>query len=127
MLVAVTSFVLHSGAMAGVHARGIVSHQSSAATHIGACRQSQSENGDRITHVRAPDACAHMMADSDHESAGGTHKPHCSTVCGLVLPSIGLGAVAAPVIAVTLALMSQHGSGLDPDSLQRPPRTPCIA
>ena len=97
MVAAVTSFVLHSGAMAGLD------------HHV-----------DRsvISHVE-------LSADCDPNGLGCSHPHHCSSVCAQALPSLGIEAGNVSPEAITLALVSQHGSGIEPTGLKRPPRARC--
>ena len=94
MLAAVMSFVLHTGAMAGLdhHAdRSVTSHIEAA-------------------------------AECDPGGPGCGHAPHCSSVCAQALPSLGIEARDVSPEAIILILVSQHGSGIEPIGLKRPPR-----
>ncbi|MBJ6126827.1 hypothetical protein [Microvirga splendida] len=124
MLTAVTAFVLHGGVMAGLHAHGATSVESwEAAARINGSAQPDGGNGHGAAGVRASDICACPLLEADHDRAGPNDPPHCGTFCGMALPSFGPGAATAPATATRLAMVSQWGSGADPDSLKRPPRT----
>lgn len=95
MLAAMTAFVLHSGAMAGLD------------HHADRSEISQIE----VSHDCHPDgfACGHTS--------------HCSSVCAQCLPAVGTEPGDVLPEAIKLVLVSQHGSGIKPMSLKRPPRT----
>ena len=95
MLAAMASFVLHSGAMAGLD-----------------------HHADRggISHIEVSNDC-------DPDGFGCGRTPHCSSVCAQVLPSVGIGLDDISPEAIKLVLVSQLGSGIEPMGRKRPPRT----
>jgi hypothetical protein len=95
MLVTVTSFVLHPGAMAGLD-----------------------HHADRsgISHIEVSNGC-------DPDGLGCGHTSHCSSVCAQALPSVGIELGDVSPEAILLVLVSQHGSGIEPIGLKRPPRS----
>ena len=127
MLVAMTSFVLHGGAMAGVHQHGMGStdcattapaghvHQAAAHDHSSAhAHQAEHDHADGVTH--------------QHLAESAVSSPCCASVCAMALTAIGPDAIPAPIgIAVELLPASQNGTGTSLDGLKRPPRTPAIA
>ncbi|MFC4172455.1 hypothetical protein ACFOYU_10325 [Microvirga sp. GCM10011540] len=124
MLAAVTAFVLHGVVMAGLNAPGAVSVESwEAAAHINGSSQPDDGDGHGAPGVRASDICACALGEAGHDGAGPNHAPHCGTVCGMALPSFGPGVATLLATATRLAMVSQQGSGADPDGLKRPPRT----
>jgi hypothetical protein len=125
MLVAMTSFVLHSGALAGMHRHGQGSpdceptasaeyghqHEVQVAAHV---HQKAHDHGDEV----APD---------DQQADSGLEGPCCASACPIAMAPLGLDAISAPLgIAVALLPTCQKGSGLSLDGLKRPPRTPSI-
>ncbi|MFC4172441.1 hypothetical protein ACFOYU_10255 [Microvirga sp. GCM10011540] len=128
VLVAMASFVLHGGAMAALQAHDGGPARGAHATHTKDADRPHPECADRVVTAVAPDGCVHGAGGPDHDGSEGPHSPHCGMVCGLALPSGSLGPVPVPATAaVCLPLESQRGSGIDPNGLKRPPRTPCIA
>jgi hypothetical protein len=128
VLVAMASFVLHNGAMAGLQAHDLDSAR--AGSHAAPMEQFQQhqECGGETAVVEAGDGCASMGGSHDHEGAQGLHNSHCGSFCGFALPSVDLGpGTARTIAAITLTPVGQQGSGIDPNGLKRPPRTPGIA
>lgn len=111
MLVAVASFVLHSGALAGMHRHGQGSPD---------CEQTTSSG---LGHQHDPQAAAHV-----HQADAGPEGSCCASACPIAMAPLGLDTISAPMtLALSLVPGSQRGSGIDPGHLKRPPRTPCIA
>ena len=130
MLVATAAFVLHGSAMASLHAHGADSPQCKpATTHIHA--PAAHDHGDGVVHVhadRSAKASGHDHGPNGTHHAAGNDGPCCSTVCSVTLAAFGFEVISAPLgLAQDLRPASQVGSGIDPNGLKRPPRTPCIA
>jgi hypothetical protein len=138
MLVAMTSFVLHSGALAGMHRHGQGSpdceptasaeyghqHEVQVAAHV---HQKAHDHGDGITHHHAQADVADEVAPDDQQADSGLEGPCCASACPIAMAPLGLDAISAPLgIAVALLPTCQKGSGLSLDGLKRPPRTPSI-
>ncbi|MFC1458324.1 hypothetical protein ACETIH_16785 [Microvirga arabica] len=123
VLVAMASFVLHGGVLAGLggHDAGHTRTEAHASHTKTADQPHQDCAGGFV--VEAPDGCA-PGADG---GADGPHSLHCGSVCGLVLPTAAGPAAVLAADTVPLSLESQLGSGIDPTGLKRPPRTPGIA
>ncbi len=136
MLVAVASFVLHSGALAGMHRHGQGSpdceqttssglghqHDPQAAAHV---HQAAHDHGDGVAHQHAK---ADVAASDDQKADAGTEGSCCASACPIAMAPLGLDTISAPMtLALSLVPGSQRGSGIDPGHLKRPPRTPCIA
>ncbi len=139
MLVAMASFVLHGGAMAGMHQHGPGSTECAPAapaghTHQASVHDHSSAHAHPGAHNHA-DGAAHQHADTalDTADAGdpasdAKPSPCCASVCAIAMTAIGSDAMSAPMgIAVALLPTSQNGSGMSLDGLKRPPRTPSIA
>jgi hypothetical protein len=138
MLVAVASFVLHSGAMAGFHHHGPGSTEC-AETAAGHVHQAAQEHDERAAQVQG-DGKVHHHAPADHAHAdltgdGATDDRQaptgdtcCANVCAVALTALTPSAISAP-LSVTAALppVSHDGVSTHLDRLKRPPRTPCIA
>ncbi|WP_201860723.1 hypothetical protein [Microvirga soli] len=128
VLVAVTVFVLHNGAMAGMRAHDLDGARSGSHAALIEKFQQHQDCAGETAGVEAEDGCASMGGGHDHEGAQGLHNSHCGSFCGFALPSVDLGPGTARIVAmITLTPVSQQGSGIDPNGLKRPPRTPCIA
>jgi hypothetical protein len=138
MLVAMTSFVLHGGAMAGMHQHGPGSTECALAApaghvHHASVHDHSSAHAQQADHDPA-DGVAHQHADTalDTAEAGdpasdAKPSPCCASVCAIALTAIGSDAISAPMgIAAALLPTSQNGSGMSLDGLKRPPRTPSI-
>ena len=139
MLVAMTSFVLHGGAMAGVHQHGMGStdcattapaghvHQAAAHDHSSAhAHQAEHDHADGVTHQHLAESVD--TADAGDPASDAKSSPCCASVCAMALTAIGPDAIPAPIgIAVELLPASQNGTGTNLDGLKRPPRTPTIA
>ncbi|MBM1174976.1 hypothetical protein [Microvirga arabica] len=132
MLVAMTSFVLHSGALAGMHRHGqgasdcqpIASaahgHQHGAAAHV---HQAAHDHGEGVALQHAQ-AAADESAPDDQTSKAGLDGACCASACPIAMAPLGLDAISAPMtLALSLIPGSQRGSGIDPGHLKRPPRT----
>ncbi len=126
MLVAMTTFALHNGAMAGLKGHSAASHHAEGGIQSGAPHQTYREHGGDAALAEAANSCADRDDPGDPEGADAARIPHCGNICGLGLPSIELGVPACSMTAATLALVSQEGTGVDPTGPERPPRTPCI-
>ena len=133
MLVAMTSFVLHGGAMAGMHQHGPGSTECAPAAPAGHVRQAAvhdhsaaHDHADGAAHQHADTASD--MADAGDPASDAEPSPCCASVCAIALTFIAPDALSAPMgIAVELLPASQNGTGMSPDGLKRPPRTPSIA
>ncbi|HEV2565303.1 MAG TPA: hypothetical protein VGU19_09480 [Microvirga sp.] len=136
MLVAMTSFVLHSGALASMHRHGrgasdcqsmasaAHGHQHGAAAHV---HQAAHDHGDGVGHHRAQAEAADESASDDQRAKASLEGPCCASACPLAMAPLGLDAISVPMgIAVALLPASQNGSGMSLDGLKRPPRTPSI-
>ena len=137
MLVAMASFVLHGGAMAGVHQHGPGSakcataasaghvHQAAAHEHSAAHFHQSKHDHAGVAHQHA---YAHLdTADAGDPTSGATPSPCCDSVCAIALSAIGPDAISAPMdIAAELLPTSQNGTGMSLDGLKRPPRTTSI-
>ncbi|MXQ12298.1 hypothetical protein [Microvirga makkahensis] len=139
MLVAMTSFVLHGGAMAGMHQHGPGSTDCAAVAPAGHVHQAAAHNhsaahAPQAGHVHG-DGVAHQHLDEslDPADAGDTASdakpsPCCASVCAIALTAFGPDGISAPMgIAAALLPTSQNGTGMSLDGLKRPPRTPSIA
>ena len=139
MLVAVASFVLHGTAMAGVHQHAPGStecattassgHVHQAAAHDHATIDVQLANHDHGTGVAHNHAEADLSEDEtpSDQHAAGEGSACCASVCAMALTEFGLNTMSAPMSSsLTLIPESQCGSGIDPNGLKRPPRTPSI-
>ncbi len=139
MLVAVTSFVLHGGAMAGLHqhspgsaecttpASGGHVHQAEAHEHSTPnAHQVVHDHGDRAAHHHV-DAELMDEASPGDQQAAGEGSLCCAGICAIALIAFGPDTTSAPMGVLILVPDSQRGSGVDPNGLKRPPRTSCIA
>lgn len=140
MLVAVASFVLHGGAMAGLHQHGPGSTECAAPSSGGHVHQAAAHgrstlDAHQIGHDRSAGAAHHHVdADLSNEAApsdqqaAGEGSPCCAGICAIALTGFGPDTTSAPMGATLIPVpVSQRGSGIDPNGLKRPPRTPCIA
>jgi hypothetical protein len=139
MLVAMTSFVLHGGAMAGMHQHGPGStecapaapavhvHQAAAHDHSSAhAHQAEHDHADGAAHQHLDESL--HTADAADPASDAKPSPCCASVCAIGLTAIAPDAISAPIgIAVELLPTSQNGTGMSLDGLKRPPRTPSIA
>ncbi len=132
MLVAMTSFVLHSGVLAGMHRHGqgpsdcqpMVStahgHQHGAAAHV---HQAAHDHGDGVAYHHAQ-AAADESAPDYQPAKADLDGPCCASACPVAMAPLGLDTISAPMgIAVALLPTSQNGTGMSLDGLKRPPRT----
>jgi hypothetical protein len=139
MLVAMTSFVLHGGAMAGMHQHGLGSTEcastaSAGHVHQAAAHDNSEAHSHQAEHNHA-DGSAHQhfdefldTADAGDLTSDAKPSPCCASVCAIALTAIAPDAISAPIgIAVELLPTSQDGTGMSLDGLKRPPRTPSIA
>jgi hypothetical protein len=135
MLVAAASFVLHSGALAGLHRHGQGSpdceqtassghghqHGPQAAAHV---HHSAHDHGDGITHHHAKADVVDEATPDDQQADAGTQGSCCASACPIAMAPLGLDTISAPMtLALSLVPGSQRGSGIDPGQLKRPPRT----
>ncbi len=138
MLVAMTSFVLHGGAMAGVHRHGMGStecappasaghvHQAAAHDHSAAHAHPPEHDHGRAVHQHAE--AAPDVADADDPASDAQASHCCASVCAIALTVVAPDAISVPIgIAVELLPTSQNGTGMSLDGLKRPPRTASIA
>ncbi len=138
MLVSVASFVLHSGALAGMHRHGQGSsdceqtassgrghqHGSQAGAHVHGAAH---DHGNGTTHHHAMADVADEVAPDDQQADAGPVGSCCASACPIAMAPLGLDAISAPMtLALSLVPESQRGSGIDPGHLKRPPRTPSI-
>jgi hypothetical protein len=140
MLVAMTSFVLHGAAMAGLHQHGPGSTEcatTASAGHVHAATSHQPstldahhaahDHGSGVDHHHAKADLPDEVASSDQQAAG-EGSPCCASICAIALTAFGLDTTSAPMeVSLILVPESQRGSGIDPNGLKRPPRTPDIA
>jgi hypothetical protein len=140
MLVAVASFVLHGGAMAGLHqhsqdttdcattASGGHVHRVAAHDHAAPVAQhAVHDHGDGVAHHHAEADPAPEEVPSDQQAAD-EGSACCAGVCAVALIAFGSGTSSVPMASrLVVVLTSQVGSGIDPNGLKRPPRTPSIA
>lgn len=137
MLVAMASFVLHSGALAGMHRHGLGAsdcqpvtsaahgHLHGAEAHV---HQAAHDHGDGVAHHHDQADAADESAPDDQQAKAGPKGPCCASACPVAMAPLGLDAISASMgIAVALLPTSQNGSGMSLDGLKRPPRTPSIA
>jgi hypothetical protein len=138
MLVAMTSFVLHGGAMAGMHQHGPGStdcttnattghvHQAAAPDHSSEqVHQTEHDHTGSVTYQHV-DATLDT-ADAGDPASDAKPSPCCASFCAIALTAIGPSSISAPIgIAVALLPVSQNGTGMSLDGLKRPPRTPSI-
>ncbi len=140
MLVAVASFVLHGGATAGLHrhgqdatecgttASGRHVHRAAAHNHVTPSAQHavhDHEDGVAQHHAEANPAQDEVPSN---QQAAGEGSACCAGVCAVALIAYGSDTTSALMgIGLTLMPGSQRGSGIGPNGLKRPPRTPSIA
>jgi len=135
MLVAVMSFVIHSGAMAGFHQHGPGSTdcaQEASAGHVHkAAAHDHDEHADGKDHHHAqPD---HDHADvtgdgatDDRQAAAG--DTCCAKVCAVALTAVSPDTLSGPIgVNAELLPESQDGASTNLDGHKRPPRTLSIA
>ena len=140
MLVAVASFVLHGGAMAGLHQHGPGSTECAAPASGGHVHQAATHShptpaAHDVGHDHGEGAADHhhdagMLdeASPSDQQAAGEGSPCCAGICAIALTGFGPDTTSAPMGATLVRVpASQRGSGIDPNGLKRPPRTPCIA
>ena len=135
MLVAMTSFVIHSGALAGMHRHGQGStdceqttssglghhHGPQAAAHV---HQAAHDHGDGVAHRHAKADVVDEVASDGQKADAGPERPCCASACPIAMAPLGLDANSAPMsLALSLVPGSRRGSGTDPGHLKRPPRT----
>ncbi len=139
MLVAMTSFVLHGGAMAGMHQHGPGSTECAPAApaghvHQAAAHDHSSAHAHQAEHDHA-DGAAHQHLDEPLDTAGAGDPASdakssscCASICAIALAAMAPGAVSAPIgLAVELLPASQNGTSMSLGGLKRPPRTASIA
>jgi hypothetical protein len=135
MLMAAASFVLHSGALAGMHRHGQGSseceqtassgpghqHGPQVAAHV---HQAAHDHGDGVAHHHAKADAVDEVAPDDRQADAGPEGSCCASACPIAMAPLGLDAISAPMtLALSLVPGSQRGSGIDPGHLKRPPRT----
>ncbi|MBL0406690.1 hypothetical protein JKG68_22325 [Microvirga aerilata] len=132
MLVAVASFVLHSGALAGMHRHGQGSpecEQTASSGHghqhaLARVHQAAYDHGDGVTHHHAKADVVDEVTPDDRQADAGPDGSCCASACPIAMAPLGLDAMSAPMtLALSLIPGSQRGSGIDPGHLKRPPRT----
>jgi hypothetical protein len=132
MLVAVASFVLHSGALAGMHRHGQGSpecEQTASSGHghqhaLARVHQAAYDHGDGVTHHHAKADAVDEVTPDDRQADAGPDGSCCASACPIAMAPLGLDAMSAPMtLALSLIPGSQRGSGIDPGHLKRPPRT----
>jgi hypothetical protein len=139
MLVAAASFVLHSGALAGLHQHGKTSpdcHETASAGHRhhrdhGAgvhVHQASHAHGNPVLHHHVGNGMTSEVAPDIDQSSADAQAPCCASACPIAMAPLSLDAISAPMIlALSLVPGSQRGSGIDPGHLKRPPRAIGIA
>ncbi len=139
MLVAVASFVFHSGAMAGFHQHGPGSTECAPQAAAGHVHQAAAHGHDEPAHAHG-DGKVHHHAQADHDHAdvtgdGATDDRQaaagdtcCANVCAVALTAFAPNTLFAPLDGTAELLpVSQDGVSTHLDGLKRPPRTPGIA
>jgi hypothetical protein len=140
MLVAVTSFVIHGGAMAGLHQHRSGSTECATSASSGHVHWAGTDSHDeRAAHVHEDgSAHQHAHAGSSHadvtaDGATGngqasTPDTCCASVCAVALTTVAQDGLSAP-LSVTAELLPDRQDGVSThlDGLKRPPRTPSIA
>ncbi len=132
MLVAMASFVLHGGAMAGMHRHGPapVADCGSHASAKGHTHSAAHHHHHVADHAHADDGGgAHAHGDhhgGDQKSASS--EPCCGNMCFVAIsapaPETGWAPVASPLVPMPDATGRPDNR---PEGLKRPPRTPGIA
>ncbi|KAA2242252.1 hypothetical protein [Salinarimonas soli] len=124
MLVAVTSFVLHGGALAAHHTGGQVSIDCAASAHHAHHDGDDHGHGHHHAHA-APDDGSGAKADSKGDGKG---SPCCTGLCALVLAPVAPDTGSAPMVPERIGEgVSRLDPGVEPGGLIRPPRTTDIA
>jgi hypothetical protein len=139
MLVAMTSFVLHGGAMAGMHQHGLGSTECATAAPAGHMHEAAAhDHSDAHSHQAAhdhADGAAHQHLDKSLDTADAgdpvpdaKSSPCCASVCAMALTVVAPNVISAPMgTAIELLPTSRNGTGMSLDGLKRPPRSPSIA
>lgn len=136
MLVAVTSFVFHGGAMAGLHQHGPGSTECAASgsgghVHQAAAHSHSTPDAHQVVHDHG-DGAAHHHVDANlfdeavpsDQQAGSEGSPCCAGICATALIAFGPDTTSIPMgVILVFVPASQRGSGIDPNGLKRPPRT----
>jgi hypothetical protein len=140
MLVAVASFVLHGGAMAGLHQHGPGSadcgtpapaghvHQAGIHDHGPSdIRHAPHDHGSGTAHQ--PTGADVASDDVPHDrQAAGEGSACCAGVCAAAVIAVGLETASTRMGSRLVVIPGgQRGSGIDPNGLKRPPRTLSIA
>lgn len=127
MLVAVASFVLHGGAMAGVHVHGSGAAECATPASAGHVHKAAGHHrGDGVAHHHASTADTSDGLPEGHQAAPGENC--CTGVCAVALSARAPETLSVPMATLTaLVPESQDGSSRSIEGLKRPPRTPSIA
>lgn len=128
MLVAMASFVLHGGAMAGMHQHSIGAQDcgthASYTSHVHV--DTDDHHGSDAGHPHEGGEAQAHHGDDGHESASA--EPCCGSVCSIAIattvPDAAWALVSAPIVHM---LDATFGPDNRPEGLKRPPRTPDIA
>lgn len=133
MLVAMTSFVLHSGALAGLHQHSPRSSDCQATASAGHVHRAASDvhqtihnHGDGAAHHHAQ--AMDEVASEAQQVDAGAQGSCCASACPIAMAPLSLNAISAPMtLSLPLLPGSQRGAGTEPGHLKRPPRTISIA
>ena len=139
MLVAMTSFVLHGGAIAGMHrhspgSTGCATNAPAGHVHQAAAQDRSEAHSHQGVHDHA-DGAAHQhlgesmdTADASDTASDAKSSPCCASVCAMALTAVAPNVISAPIgIAIELLPTSRNGTGMSLEGLKRPPRSPSIA
>jgi hypothetical protein len=139
MLVAVASFVSHTGAMAGFHQHGPGSTECATTASSGHVHQAAHQRDEPPTHAHAEGMAPHHV-EADHDRAdvtgddatddrqAATGDTCCANVCAVALTAFTPDTPSAPLgLAAELLPARQDGATTHLDGVKRPPRTPGIA
>ena len=126
MLVAMTAFVLHGAAMAKAGAGGIGCSSSAGHVHPAAGNNDHHHVG--AGHDHADHQHAELGDHDGHHGKGGSEAPCCGSACTTALPSSApVHAVSLIPVRLTMTVVTDLWSGIDPNGLKRPPRPLCTA
>ncbi|HEY8381009.1 MAG TPA: hypothetical protein VIL09_02555 [Microvirga sp.] len=127
MLVAVTSFVLHGGAMAAFHVHGSGTAECATPASPGHVHKATSHHhGGGVAHHHASADDNSNAAPEDQQTAAGENC--CAGVCAVALKALAPDTLSVPLAKLTeLVPGSQGGSSRSLEGHKRPPRSPSIA
>lgn len=132
MLAAMVSFVLHGGAMAGLHqhasgAQECGWHASAKSPSHAAVATGHNHHGGEHAHGNG-DAHAHLHADDVDGQKSAAAEPCCGSMCSIAISTYAPQAAWAPFSAAVELMPDDMGRpDKSPDGLKRPPRTSAIA